>query len=108
MENKLKLLMEYANNAPWLTVRHALVINYIFEHCDDENPIMAHDVKRYLNLDQSTAVRILHSLANDRRSRRNRTCLNWINYEMSKDDGRYRVITLNTLGRKIKAEYTAV
>ena len=108
MERKLKLLMEYANNAPWLTVRHALVISYIFEHCEDEKPIMAHDVKKYLGLDQSTSVRILHSLANDRRSRRNRTCLNWINYEMSKEDGRYRVITLNTLGRKIRAEYMTV
>lgn len=105
MENKLKVLMEYTNNAPWLTIRHILVIEYIFKHCDDAEPILANDIKKHLDLDQSTAVRILHSLANSKISRRNRTCLNWINYRMSEEDGRHRVVTLNTLGRKVMKEY---
>ena len=105
MESKLKVLMQYTNNAPWLTIRHILVIEYIFKHCDDAKPILANDIKKYLDLDQSTAVRILHSLANSKISRRNRTCLNWINYRMSEEDGRHRVVTLNTLGRKVMKDY---
>ena len=105
MEGKLKVLMQYTNNAPWLTIRHILVIEYIFKHCDDAKPILANDIKKYLDLDQSTAVRILHSLANSKISRRNRTCLNWINYRMSEEDGRHRVVTLNTLGRKVMKDY---
>mgnify|MGYP003113084899 CR=1 FL=1 len=105
MERKLKVLMEYANNAPWLTLRHIMVIDYIFLNHKDHEVIFAHDIKKHLGIDVSTVVRVLYSLSNDKKSRRNRTCLNWINYEICKKDGRYREVTLNSLGKKVMKEY---
>jgi len=108
IEKKLKVLMEYANNAPWLTLRHIMVIDYIFLNHKDHEVIFAHNIKKYfgdVHFDVSTVVRILYSLSNDKKSRRNKSCLNWINYEICKKDGRYREVTLNSLGKKVMKEY---
>jgi len=102
MQKKLKILLAHSNNASWFTLRHVLVIDYIFDRCKGYEPILSRDLIKELGIDQSTTNRILGSLADF--STRQQS-LNWINYQMCKTDRRQREISLTLVGEMVRQQY---
>ena len=102
MEKKLKTLLTYSHNASWFTLRHVLVVDYIFNRCNESEVIYSRDLISHLGLYQSTVNRILGSLS-DFGTRQ--YSLRWVAYEMSKQDRRQREISLTPLGKAVQQHY---
>tara|TARA_R100001463_G_scaffold94717_2_gene149346 strand:+ start:497 stop:922 length:426 start_codon:yes stop_codon:yes gene_type:complete len=107
---KIKTIMDCTNDNYSLTLKHLMVIDYVFSFKHDQKIIgskktnlFADDIKRDLNINGSVVTRILHSLSNHTSSRRKN--LNWIHYIK---EGRRRRIELTPLGKKVMMSFKSI